>query len=58
MSRFFAPVAAGFNDSLVLAAALVEAATRGVWRVLERVVVAFIKHKPIPVGPGKTRSAG
>lgn len=54
MKEFISPAIEGFVGSFVLAAAIVVAVTSGVWRVSVRLFDAFVHHKPLPVGPGRT----
>lgn len=42
----------GFLGSFVLAGALVAAFSSGIWRVISRLFVAFVNHKPLQISPG------
>jgi len=44
----------GFLGPFILAWAIVVSLVGGSWRVMYRLISAFVEPQPLPVGPGKT----
>lgn len=54
MKEIFQPISEGFFGSFALAGALIAAVSGGVWRGMNAVFSAFVRHQPMPISPTKS----